>query len=319
MNFYDLAVKHISGQASEEESARLFARMEEHPEEREAFDELRKAWEAYEGFEQESHAEEDWQKLESRLQTAPRQGFLGRWRQWSVAASVILVAGISIGIWWNEYRWLDAEATGANLELELPDHSKVILKKGSRIRYKRNFEAHRDLELDGEAYFTVVRDPAHPFRVESEGTRTTVLGTAFDIRQGINGTSTEIRVTEGKVSFEGDNGASLILKKGMAAVYDRKSRELKTLEFGTENTVSWFMQRLRFDNTPIHIVMEDIAHYYGVRIEHRLPANYCPLTGEYGSTGEQELVQILREVLELEIVVKEDTWIVTKGTCRPRN
>src|SRR5688500_1598254 len=68
--------------------------------------------------------------------------------------------------------------------LTLPDGSTVKLAANSRISYANNFDSTdtRDVYLLGEAFFTVTKNPARPFRVFANEIVTKVLGTSFIIR-----------------------------------------------------------------------------------------------------------------------------------------
>lgn len=69
-------------------------------------------------------------------------------------------------------------------KLILPDSSVVWLNAGTEVRYQAStFATKRDLYLDeGEAFFTVVKDPMHPFTVHASHLSTKVLGTSFNVK-----------------------------------------------------------------------------------------------------------------------------------------
>lgn len=74
-------------------------------------------------------------------------------------------------------------AKGSKSLIKLPDGSQVWINSGSKITYSKLFSSEtRELTLDGEAYFDVVKDPRHPFIVHTSGIDVKVLGTAFNIR-----------------------------------------------------------------------------------------------------------------------------------------
>ncbi|MCC9624498.1 FecR domain-containing protein [Thalassospira sp. MA62] len=60
--------------------------------------------------------------------------------------------------------------------------------------------------LEGEAFFEVTPDASHPFVVTAGHTKTTVLGTAFNVRNGATGV--DVMVEQGHVRVQGD-GASI--------------------------------------------------------------------------------------------------------------
>jgi len=80
----------------------------------------------------------------------------------------------------------------------LPDSSTVILHPGSSIRYSQ-IGHERRLVLNGEAYFDIRHLSGLPFVIITGSVKTTVLGTAFNIR-AYAGQEVTVSVTRGKVS-----------------------------------------------------------------------------------------------------------------------
>ena len=71
---------------------------------------------------------------------------------------------------------------GSKTYITLPDSSKVWLNAKSRISFDKNFGSeNRDLKLEGEAFFDVVKKKV-PFRVETPLYNVAVVGTAFNVK-----------------------------------------------------------------------------------------------------------------------------------------
>ncbi len=97
--------------------------------------------------------------------------------------------------------------TDTNETVLLPDGSQVILSPKSKLVYgKNNFSANRQVSLQGEAFFDVHRDPAHPFTVYTKSMVTKVLGTSFLVKE-----------------FNNDQTASIVVKTGRVSVFKEKN------------------------------------------------------------------------------------------------
>lgn len=106
-----------------------------------------------------------------------------------VAAILFLaIAGWMYNSWGNETK---PDVTKQNLVAEngsrtrtiLPDGSTVWLNAGSHISFNKDFSGTtREVTLDGEAYFDVVKQPQRPFIVHVSGYDIRVLGTAFNVK-----------------------------------------------------------------------------------------------------------------------------------------
>jgi transmembrane sensor len=76
-----------------------------------------------------------------------------------------------------------AISPGSKSKIQLPDGSQVWINAGSKLTYAGMMKGlTREVTLDGEAYFDVVKDAAHPFIVHTSGIDIKVLGTAFNVK-----------------------------------------------------------------------------------------------------------------------------------------
>ena len=67
--------------------------------------------------------------------------------------------------------------------ITLPDNSSVVLHAGSKLQYPVSFNGNsREVTLWGEAYFDITSNLAKPFIIHTGKVKTTVLGTAFNIK-----------------------------------------------------------------------------------------------------------------------------------------
>jgi transmembrane sensor len=76
-----------------------------------------------------------------------------------------------------------ATPRGGQFELTLPDGTATWLNSASSIKYPTAFTgAERTVEVTGEVFFDVKKNPAQPFRVKVNGKeQVEVLGTSFDV------------------------------------------------------------------------------------------------------------------------------------------
>ncbi|WP_142687958.1 FecR family protein [Chitinophaga polysaccharea] len=103
---------------------------------------------------------------------------------------------------------------GAKSRLLLPDGSIVWLNSGSRISYPANFtDSLREVELEGEAYFDVAKNPGRPFIVHTHDINIKVLGTAFNVKCYPEDTRTEATLIRGlvQVSKTGNKPQDILL------------------------------------------------------------------------------------------------------------
>ncbi|GLU53716.1 FecR family protein [Dyadobacter frigoris] len=85
--------------------------------------------------------------------------------------------------------------------IRLEDNSLITLSPGSRISYPNVFsDDKREVQLEGDAFFEISKNPAKPFFVYSGKLVTKVLGTSFWVKTNEETFTTEVEVITGKVS-----------------------------------------------------------------------------------------------------------------------
>jgi transmembrane sensor len=140
---------------------------------------------------------------------APRRA---TWK-WTPAIAVIL-ACVAL----SQFLFVTADLSPGEYVTGVGEHRTIPLADGSRValntqtRVRVRYSPHgRDIELiEGEALFSVSRDPLRPFRVHARRTIVEALGTQFSIYLGNSGT--RISVTQGRVKvFENLNPTPVIL------------------------------------------------------------------------------------------------------------
>jgi transmembrane sensor len=144
-----------------------------------------------------------------------------------VAASISLIL-VSYFIFYSITNGnISIESGNEVLTLYLPDSSKVWLNTNSRITYPKKFTT-RNVELSGEG-FLLVRKNKDAFTVTTANTITTVVGTAFNLKE--QGDSVTLTVEEGIVNFSHSSAANeegVVVKAHEKAVAQKQSKLIKT-------------------------------------------------------------------------------------------
>ncbi|MBB5440078.1 hypothetical protein HDC92_003776 [Pedobacter sp. AK017] len=154
---------------------------------------------------------------------------------------------------------------GETYQLKLPDGTMVWLNAASSLKYAANLLAYgkRKVTLQGEAYFQVAKDKAHPFIVESGGQQVEVLGTEFNVNAYRDERVFRTTLLEGSVKLS-ENGESKILVPGMQAT--NANGRIRMSMVDTELAVAWKNNKFIFDRLPIEEIMRMIARWYNVEV-----------------------------------------------------
>jgi len=154
-------------------------------------------------------------------------------------------------------------ANGEQYQVSLPDGTKVWLNAATSLKYPTSFSRtkERRVELNGEAYFEVVKDSAHPFVVSTVHQTVVVLGTHFNINSYSNEEITKTTLLEGSVKIND----RILLKVGQEAVLT-KLGTLAVHNVDTESIVAWKNGLFIFENEEMKTAMNKIARWYNVEI-----------------------------------------------------
>lgn len=102
--------------------------------------------------------------------------------------------------------------TGEWRTLPLPDGSEVSINTRSRVEWKPCQRERCITFLEGEAYFSVVRNPRHPFVVllgQDGAVSIRVIGTEFNVHRRTDRTQTDITVASGTVEVSSRSTAGI--------------------------------------------------------------------------------------------------------------
>jgi ferric-dicitrate binding protein FerR (iron transport regulator) len=210
-------------------------------------------------------------------------GRIGRWPVLSdgsrVAAAVVVAVAIGVAYGthvldtrrlasrptaWREY----ASASGERSTVTLADGTQFTLAPESRLRVPVDFAAgHRAVELDGEAFFAVVHDAAHPFSVRAGRVVTVDVGTSFDIRAYGGEQDVRIGVADGQVALVVANNQRPSARRALGAgdVAEVDASGATSVSRGdTDAFLAWTRGTLVFQRAPLAEVTAELSRSYGV-------------------------------------------------------
>lgn len=96
---------------------------------------------------------------------------------------------------------------GSKTRTILPDGSTVWLNAGSSLQYDPDFSGPiREVTLQGEAYFDIVKQPQKPFIVHAGNINIKVLGTAFNVKSYAEEKTIETTLLRGLVQITREGG-----------------------------------------------------------------------------------------------------------------
>jgi|GEM_PF-6971850 len=162
--------------------------------------------------------------------------------------------------------------TGAYTEnLQLEDHSRVVISAGSRLGITKDFNARqRSVFLDGEAYFDIAHNAGKPFIIHTGPLVVEVLGTAFNVKSFSNQDSACIYVARGKVLiWDKMRKQKQILTAHQSICYqkDRQEFVVRTQNTDEQETLAWASKDMAFDGLSMGQVLSRLSKRYNVKVQ----------------------------------------------------
>ncbi|MBN1388559.1 MAG: FecR domain-containing protein [Bacteroidales bacterium] len=236
-----------------------------------------------------------------------------------VAASVIIIIGLTftgLYIGTNGFERSDTNTITAgieqkNVEVILPDGSKVFLNRNSKIEYPDKFERQtRKVKLYGEAFFDIEPDPGKPFIVDAGTANITVLGTSFNVNTGNN--RVEVYVTSGKVMLSSNTGnQSITLEKGdIGSIHDNYASKTANTD---PNYLSWNTEILIFEGDSLGKVLHDLKRVHNINIEIQSEEiSNLRFTSVFDNQSPDTIIRIICTTFNLEYIKEGNIYFLDK-------
>jgi ferric-dicitrate binding protein FerR (iron transport regulator) len=200
--------------------------------------------------------------------------------------------------------------------LTLPDGSEVVLHAGSRLEYPAAFSGEtREVTLSGEAYFDIHQDAASRFVINTGSVKTTVLGTAFNIKAYPGSHEIIVSVTKGKVKVEDGPTMLAVLTPDQQVVYNTLASTLAQKHVNALDQINWTREDMVFESVPFETIAASISKRYHVNIHFRNEAlKQCLVRASFSGTESlEEVLSVLCTVRNASYTITDEQEIIIDG------
>jgi transmembrane sensor len=198
---------------------------------------------------------------------------------WSLRIAALLV--LPLAIFWGvkgylnistgRETWIELKAPAwTRAQFSLPDGTTGWLNSNSSIKYNGSFNIDRQVILNGEAFFDVVKDKSRPFKVNTNEIIVKVLGTRFNIASYENEKSVEVVLEEGKLELCNKEMTDYrTMNPNDLVIYDKTYEDLKTEIVEPKKYLAWTEGKLVFRNDPVDVIARRLERWYNIDVEIR--------------------------------------------------
>jgi transmembrane sensor len=220
---------------------------------------------------------------------------------------------------------------GIRSKMVLPDGTQVWLNSDSKLQYAESFSGEtREVSLEGEAFFDVVKDPKRPFIVHTSAIDIRVLGTSFNVKSYPQEKTIETTLIHGLIEVINKNkpqSPKIILRPKEKLVFNKLAEDIegvpvnKRKENATTDTISnrvmaiaitalppnvadsslsetsWVYNRLLFEGDSFREVAVKMERWFNIKInfKNEKVANYR-LSGSFDRETIDEALQALKYI-----------------------
>lgn len=187
-------------------------------------------------------------------------------------------------------------------EVYLSDGSIILMNHNSTIKYPRVFPAagRRAVELEGEAFFIVAKDPKRPFVVQTQDIETLVLGTSFNIDSRPESDKIGVALVEGKVDVMAlESLKKDILEPNEQWLYSKSDKTTRKTLFKGNLIYAWKEDVLQFDQAMVEEVVEALEKKYSVTMKIERPEAIESLLVYRVDTKKYSLWQVLNHIAKV--------------------
>jgi ferric-dicitrate binding protein FerR (iron transport regulator) len=226
------------------------------------------------------------------------------YKKWLVQIAAIFILGLGITyVIQNFVPQTQYAQNGKIITFSLPDNSEVVLNSGSEIEYKKwNWNIHRRIELQGEAYFRVAK--GRRFEVQTNLGKVAVLGTKFNVKARKN--RFDVTCFEGRVRVNYKD-KQIILTHGQSVTFEN-GKQLNTII--NTSKPEWLENKIAFNKENLHNLLEEIQRQYNVIIELKATHTNALFTGKIPTNNIDVALQIIATTYNLEFNKTEKNKII---------
>jgi ferric-dicitrate binding protein FerR (iron transport regulator) len=211
--------------------------------------------------------------------------------------------------------------TDKNQLIFLPDGSKITLAKGGQVTYHRLMNGNtRDVELTGEAFFDVAKNPSKPFLIYTPKMVVKVLGTSFRVISG--GEKEAVLVKTGKVSvfLKGQDithdAPNIVLPKQTCTLSGPAKGLITAAYTGQANIdlATDSQKEYAFEDAPLEAVFKALENMYDLPIHYdRQAFEHCFINITLGNENLEEKLAVITQTINASYTLS-DKGIKIEGT-----
>lgn len=242
----------------------------------------------------------EWEKLSGELGFKRKSRILRLDLLIKIAAAIIVVATISLFVNNNLKNKGLSTFTAQNTLVEaIVEHStQISINRNSSVVCNSSEKGLFSVNLIGEAFFDVEKNPERTFEINTNDVKVIVHGTSFNVCES-NGTTT-VTVTSGIVEVVSKkDGESVKITKDQELTYKASQKGFDIKNVSNYNNIAWKLKEFEFNDTELGDIMEQLSKAYG--FNYKFDDEVCAhhrISGSFANQSAESIIDILNQTLD---------------------
>ncbi|WP_405295155.1 FecR family protein [Algibacter sp. Ld11] len=209
---------------------------------------------------------------------------------------------------------------GKTFNVTLSDGTKVHLNAGTTFKYPKQFSntGNRLVYLNGEAFFEVEKDKAHPFIVNINDIDVKVLGTKFNVNAYPENSETSCVLVEGSVELSNINNPNnkSLLTPNHKATWNATTETFKQTQVNTHIYTSWIHGEIILDSAHFSSFSKKLERAFNVKITNNntlLEAQEFSGTINFKTSTLEDILDLLKFDTFFEYSIEDNQIIISNN------
>lgn len=241
---------------------------------------------------------------------------------WKIAASVVILIGISIVLVRRANSSEDTYAMQSFNEAvrdTLSDGTVAVLNTNSQLTYSYDEKSkQRKVTLKGEAFFDIQHNDSIGFLIQTEDLFIRDIGTAFNVQANPDNDTIKVFVKEGMVDLYTHEKTGIRIEEEETGYYVKSKRLFGKMEKSEDvNPDSYATGDFRFRNTRLEKVVNKLSQYFDVEISLESSSmNNCPWSIHFLDSDLDTILGVFAETFNFTVDRNGDKIVLKGGVCQ---
>jgi transmembrane sensor len=269
--------KILNNSATEAEKSSFYRSLDENSAQREIYYQYKNLYAVSECMtNKHNHLQkEGFERFWSRIKPVKAYRMVELWYRYAAVFVIALSLGFmvqylvqgnkEVSVFTQQIEYTSEKGSVSTIHLE--DGSAIWISSGSKITILKSPTGEMSAQLNGEAYFDMIPDPARKFTVDLGYFKVKDIGTKFDIRAYGDEAGVYATLVDGQIDlYESKDKSMLSMKPGEYMQFDKQTNHIAISQQDPSIATAWKGGKFVFIDKTLAEICRELENWYNVQI-----------------------------------------------------